>query len=164
MCLCGAQWDTAGQERFRTITSSYYRGAHGIIIVYDMTDADSFKHVQQWLKEIEKYAADSVNKLLVGNKADLAAKRLVDTESARVRPLTFLNSSFSLPLQYPSVLYSRVVKPSDCQGQTSGSFDHERASHRRQGGGASTPFRNRKNCCRNLISSVIYIFTTISRI
>jgi Ras-related protein Rab-1A len=47
-------WDTAGQERFRTITSSYYRGAHGIIVVYDVTDQESFNNVKQWLQEIGK--------------------------------------------------------------------------------------------------------------
>ncbi|KAJ8460855.1 hypothetical protein OPV22_033781 [Ensete ventricosum] len=47
-------WDTAGQERFRTITSSYYRGAHGIIVVYDVTDQESFNNVKQWLNEIDR--------------------------------------------------------------------------------------------------------------
>jgi len=76
-------WDTAGQERFRTITSSYYRGAHGIIIVYDVTDLDSFQNVKQWLHEIDRYASENVNKLLVGNKADLADKRTVQESDAR---------------------------------------------------------------------------------
>ena len=76
-------WDTAGQERFRTITSSYYRGAHGIIVVYDVTDADSFNNVKQWLHEIDRYAAENVNKLLVGNKSDLTAKRVVSTEQGK---------------------------------------------------------------------------------
>jgi len=76
-------WDTAGQERFRTITSSYYRGAHGIIVVYDVTDSDSFNNVKQWLSEIDRYAGENVNKLLVGNKCDLVNKKAVDYETAK---------------------------------------------------------------------------------
>lgn len=72
----------AGQERFRTITSSYYRGAHGIIVVYDVTDQESFANVKQWLNEIDRYATDNVNKLLVGNKCDLTSKKVVDRSTA----------------------------------------------------------------------------------
>ncbi|KAL6440107.1 hypothetical protein ACFW04_003016 [Cataglyphis niger] len=76
-------WDTAGQERFRTITSSYYRGAHGIIVVYDCTDQETFNNVKQWLEEIDRYACDNVNKLLVGNKCDLHTKKVVDYTTAK---------------------------------------------------------------------------------
>jgi len=76
-------WDTAGQERFRTITSSYYRGAHGIIVVYDVTDQESFANVKQWLHEIDRYACENVNKLLVGNKSDLSSKRVVAYDTAK---------------------------------------------------------------------------------
>ncbi|KAD2392879.1 hypothetical protein E3N88_39856 [Mikania micrantha] len=76
-------WDTAGQERFRTITSSYYRGAHGIIIVYDVTDMESFNNVKQWLSEIDRYASENVNKLLVGNKCDLTDSRAVSYDTAK---------------------------------------------------------------------------------
>ena len=68
---------------FRTITSSYYRGAHGIIVVYDVTDIESFNNVKQWLHEIERYACDSVNKLLVGNKVDLQNKKVVEYAVAK---------------------------------------------------------------------------------
>lgn len=71
-------WDTSGQERFRTITSSYYRGAHGIFVVYDTTDQGSFNNVKQWLQEIDRYACDSVSKMLIGSKADLATQKAVD--------------------------------------------------------------------------------------
>ncbi|KAJ4809984.1 Ras-related protein Rab-1A [Rhynchospora pubera] len=76
-------WDTAGQERFRTITSSYYRGAHGIIIVYDVTEMESYNNVKQWLNEIDRYASDNVCKLLVGNKCDLVDSKVVATETAQ---------------------------------------------------------------------------------
>lgn len=78
-----SQWDTAGQERFRTITSSYYRGAHGIIVVYDVTDNDTFSNVKQWLQEIDRYACEGVNKLLVGNKSDLTNKKVVEYATAK---------------------------------------------------------------------------------
>lgn len=76
-------WDTAGQERFRTITSSYYRGSHGIIVVYDVTDMDSFNNVKQWFQEIDRFATEGVVKLLVGNKCDAVDKKVVDYNVAK---------------------------------------------------------------------------------
>jgi len=76
-------WDTAGQERFRTITSSYYRGAHGIIVVYDTTDAESFQSVERWIREIERFAGADVTKMMVGNKADMTSKRQVEFSQAK---------------------------------------------------------------------------------
>ena len=76
-------WDTAGQERFRTITSAYYRGADGIIMVYDVTSAESFEHVNDWLKEVNRYASEGTCKLLVGNKSDRTADKVVTSEQAK---------------------------------------------------------------------------------
>jgi len=76
-------WDTAGQERFRTITAAYYRGGHGVVLVYDVTDINSFNHVKNWMKSIEQHASQGVNKILVGNKADMADKRVVTTEQGQ---------------------------------------------------------------------------------
>ncbi|KAI8988740.1 small GTP-binding protein [Pilobolus umbonatus] len=76
-------WDTAGQERFRTITSSYYRGAQGIIVVYDVTDRKSFKKVKDWLKEIDKHASNDVCRLIVGNKSDMTDERQISFTSAK---------------------------------------------------------------------------------
>ncbi|KAI6656428.1 hypothetical protein LOD99_1224 [Oopsacas minuta] len=77
-------WDTAGQERFRTITATYYRGTHGVIIVYDVTNADSFNNVKRWITEIENNC-DYVDKVLVGNKDDTPDKKVVTlTEAQRL--------------------------------------------------------------------------------
>ncbi|KAF9684942.1 hypothetical protein SADUNF_Sadunf03G0002800 [Salix dunnii] len=97
-------WDTAGQERFRTITSSYYRGAHGIIIVYDVTEMESFNNVKQWLNEIDRYANDSVCKLLVGNKCDLVENKVVDTQTAKGR------SCAELGLRTSCAVFNRLVQ------------------------------------------------------
>ena len=76
-------WDTAGQERFRTITSAYYRGADGIIMVFDVTSSESFDHVNDWLKEVNRYAAEGTVKLLVGNKSDRTADKVVTESQAK---------------------------------------------------------------------------------
>ena len=65
-------WDTAGQERFRTITTAYYRGAMGILLVYDVTDETSFDNVRNWMTQIEQHAAENVNRVLIGNKCDVS--------------------------------------------------------------------------------------------
>jgi len=75
-------WDTAGQERFRTITSSFYRGAHGILLVFDVTNVNSFLKVKYWLEEIQSHAPEGTCVALVGNKIDLTAKRAVDQKEA----------------------------------------------------------------------------------
>lgn len=74
-------WDTAGQERYRTLTSSYYRGAQGVIIVYDVTSQESFDALPSWAKELEMFTGDqSPVMLLVGNKTDQDARRVISEE------------------------------------------------------------------------------------
>ena len=72
-------WDTAGQERFRTITSTYYRGTHGVIVVYDVTSGESFANVKRWLHEIDQNC-DVVNRILVGNKNDDPDRKVEEGE------------------------------------------------------------------------------------
>eukprot|EP00942_MAST-04A_sp_MAST-4A-sp1_P007720 g7720.t1 len=79
-------WDTAGQERFRTITTAYYRGATGIMLVYDVTSEKSFKQINEWLKLIDKHASENVVKILVANKCDVSGdKRVVSRERAQAQ-------------------------------------------------------------------------------
>lgn len=76
-------WDTAGQERYRAITSAYYRGAVGALLVYDIAKAASFENVERWLKELRDHADSSIVVMLVGNKTDLRHLRQVPTETAK---------------------------------------------------------------------------------
>ncbi|CRK23720.1 hypothetical protein BN1708_013782 [Verticillium longisporum] len=76
-------WDTAGQERFRTITTAYYRGAMGILLVYDVTDERSFNNIRTWFANVEQHATEGVNKILIGNKCDWEDKRVVSTEQGQ---------------------------------------------------------------------------------
>ena len=78
-------WDTAGQERFRTLTTSYYREAQGVVIVYDVGSRRSFDNVSSWLDDVCKFAAKHVCILLVGNKVDLADDRAVSYDEGRNR-------------------------------------------------------------------------------
>jgi Ras-related protein Rab-8A len=77
-------WDTAGQERFRTITQTYYKGAMGILLVYDCTEEVTFNNIQNWLKQIEAHAQPNVQKVLIANKSDLPDdQKKVDPERGR---------------------------------------------------------------------------------
>ena len=75
-------WDTAGHEKFRTITTSYYKSAHAIIILYDITELSSFEHIKNWMIEIDKFGKQGVLKIIAGNKKDLEEKRQVSKEMA----------------------------------------------------------------------------------
>lgn len=76
-------WDTAGQERYRAVTSAYYRGAVGAMLVYDITKRQSFDHVARWLEELRGHADKNIIIMLVGNKTDLGSLRAVPTADAK---------------------------------------------------------------------------------
>ncbi|XP_050920226.1 ras-related protein RABB1c-like [Lathyrus oleraceus] len=73
-------WDTAGQEKFKSITTSYYRGAVGALLVYDITRRETFHHIAGWLEDLKRHANSNMIFMLIGNKADLSKKRAVSTE------------------------------------------------------------------------------------
>ena len=75
-------WDTAGQERFLAITNSFYRGAQGIIIVFDVTNWESFENIQKWLKEVEEREPKVPYKLILGNKCDQDSRRVITFDAA----------------------------------------------------------------------------------
>ncbi|TMS37150.1 hypothetical protein L596_004144 [Steinernema carpocapsae] len=76
-------WDTAGQERFRSITSSYYRDADALLLVYDVTNRGSFENIRNWLAQIQEYAKEDVQITLIGNKVDLASQRKVTSDEGK---------------------------------------------------------------------------------
>lgn len=90
-------WDTAGQERFRTITTAYYRGAMGILLVYDVTNRSSFENMRQWLIQIQRHAHQNVQIIIIGNKIDLNTERQVEfvegKEFADEKKLQFFETS-----------------------------------------------------------------------
>ncbi|XP_030280490.1 ras-related protein Rab-8B isoform X2 [Sparus aurata] len=73
-------WDTAGQERFRTITTAYYRGAMGIMLVYDISNEKSFENIKNWIRNIEEHASSDVEKMILGNKCDMTDRRQVSKD------------------------------------------------------------------------------------
>ena len=73
-------WDTAGQDRFRSITKNYYKGAHGIVLIYDVTENKSFENVKNWMNQIKEEISDKVSIILIGNKIDDEEHRKVTTE------------------------------------------------------------------------------------
>lgn len=109
-------WDTAGQERFRTITTSYYKGAHCVIIVFDYTNRESFDNIESWLNEIKKYGSKSQSIYIFGNKKDLPIERhVVSTdevmELAKKHDLCYFSVSAKDVIQFDiTIPFNAIVK------------------------------------------------------
>ncbi|KAF4672595.1 Ras- protein Rab-18 [Perkinsus chesapeaki] len=108
-----AIWDTAGQERFRTLTSSYYRGAQGIVLVYDVTSRESFQNLEYWLEEVRKYATNRNSvKMLVANKVDEGGDitRFEGENFAMKHNMLFIESSAKLKVGVKEIFQQLVLK------------------------------------------------------
>jgi len=139
-------WDTAGQERFKNISSAYYRGAHGVVLVYDITSQKSLDHLDTWLEELDKYDSEDKEKmmvrLVVGNKSDQAHARQVESEKgmlwAEQRGISFLESSAkrdkSVETVFTMLVDQILQKPELWEGQQEGGIDSG-------GGGANVLLR-----------------------
>ena len=90
-------WDTAGQERYRSITSAYYKGAHGALIVYDITRKDSFDSVEKWLSDLKNNGEEKMVIMAIGNKCDMVNERVISTEEGEAKAqrnnIAFLETS-----------------------------------------------------------------------
>lgn len=102
-------WDTAGQERFRTITTAYYRGAMGIVLIYDVTDARTFENVENWFQTVTQHANEDAQIFLVGNKSDDEENRQVSKEQgeslASSLNIPFLEASAKTNANVESIFY-----------------------------------------------------------
>lgn len=100
-------WDTAGQERYRAITSAYYRGAVGALLVYDISKHQTYENVNRWLKELRDHADSNIVIMLVGNKSDLRHLRAVPTDEAKQFASTFPDN----PFHCMALTFSRREQP-----------------------------------------------------
>lgn len=147
-------WDTAGQERFKTITSSYYKGAHGIIVTYDITDRDSFSAIQNWMAEVEKHASGDISRILVGNKCDLESQRAVSFEEGQELAdhycIRFLETSAkdSKNVEQAFTLMTREVKNRVAvQPKDQGKAKETTQRNTTLGQGAAVKKESSKGCC-----------------
>ncbi|XP_054632856.1 ras-related protein Rab-8B-like [Dunckerocampus dactyliophorus] len=103
-------WDTAGQERFRTITTAYYRGAMGIMLVYDISNEKSFENIKNWIRNIEEHASSDVEKMILGNKCDMTDRRQVSKDRGEKLAIDygvkFLETSAKTSLNVEEAFYS----------------------------------------------------------
>ncbi|CAI8620011.1 unnamed protein product [Vicia faba] len=116
-------WDTAGQERFKAITSSYYRGALGALLVYDITRRKSFENVRNWLVELREFGGEDMVVILVGNKSDLVESRHVEEkegkEFAEKEGLCFMETSALKNLNVEQVFLQMITKIFEITSQKS---------------------------------------------
>jgi Ras-related protein Rab-11A len=98
-------WDTAGQERYKSITTAYYKGAKGAMIIYDVTNQNSFNNVDKWFNEIKDKASKNINLIMIGNKTDLDDKKVVSSEDSLDKA-----KNFDIPVMETSALNASNVK------------------------------------------------------
>ncbi|RVE71800.1 hypothetical protein OJAV_G00055670 [Oryzias javanicus] len=125
-------WDTAGQERFRTITTAYYRGAMGIMLVYDICNEKSFDNIKNWIRNIEEHASSDVEKMILGNKCDMTDRRQVSKDRGEKLAIDyrvkFLETSAKSSLNVEEAFYTMArdilhnlnSKTGDSSGEGSG--------------------------------------------
>ncbi|KAL3315607.1 Ras- protein Rab-8A [Cichlidogyrus casuarinus] len=128
-------WDTAGQERFRTITTAYYRGAMGIMLVYDVTNRSTFDNIQNWIDNIEKHATVDVLRMLLGNKCDIEGKRQVSYQEgetfAKSHNIPFMETSAKVGSHVDTAFFTlaKLVKTKAEDNQTQLSLHNKPAKN-----------------------------------
>ncbi|KAJ8603015.1 hypothetical protein CTAYLR_001558 [Chrysophaeum taylorii] len=151
-------WDTAGQERYRAITSAYYRGAVGALLVYDISKHVTFENVERWLKELRDHAEANIVVMLVGNKSDLRHLRVVSTEEAMAfaeqHNLAFIETSAldasGVDTAFQNILTEiyRLMNRKQMQADTSATGPTIKAGQKISlGNDNNNPKTKKKGCC-----------------
>ncbi|XP_036394900.1 ras-related protein Rab-25-like [Megalops cyprinoides] len=148
-------WDTAGLERYRAITSAYYRGAVGALLVYDIAKHLTYESVERWLKELYDHADPHIVVMLVGNKSDLAPLRSVPTEEAKdfaeKKGLLFMETSALESTNVESAFHNvlaEIHKKVSSKEVTRGSISAVSLSN--PSAAAEVPQEEKRPCCRNI--------------
>lgn len=141
-------WDTAGQEQFHSVASSYYRNAHGIMLIYDITNAQSFIHVTKWVNNISKNSPSSIKQLLIGNKCDTdESKRVIEKDRgsilAQELDMPFLETSAKMDVNIDAAfeLITKLIMDGDLERVRKDSIELRRSND------SSDSVKKKTKCC-----------------
>ena len=144
-------WDTAGQERFRTVVSTYFRGAHGIFLIYDITNRDSFKNLENWLIEIEKNASENVLKILIGNKNDLEDERDIASDEGKAfanrNGMQFIETSAKMNTNVNEAFETLGKLMIDFNSQQKQAMTQDKKDKKVLGASSGKNLNTKKGCC-----------------